>query len=176
MMSDSVVLVDIHDNAIGIVPKLQAHTDALLHRAFSIFIFNSKGELLLQQRAFNKYHSRALWSNTCCSHPRPGEDISAAASRRLFEEMGLHCKLTRLFSFLYKADVGGGLTEYEFDHVYAGVCDDTPRCDKLEVAAWRYLSIEQLREELALSPNQFTEWFKISIGQHLQKILDYKKY
>lgn len=125
-MEDFVILVDNNDREIGLMEKMQAHREAVLHRAFSIFIFNSRGEILLQQRAYTKYHTPGLWTNTCCSHPRKGETVADAASRRLFEEMGMICPLEEKFSFIYKADVSQGLIEHEFDHVLIGHSDEKP--------------------------------------------------
>lgn len=174
MNNDLLILVDTHDKEIGVMPKIEAHEKGVLHRAFSIFIFNSKGQFLLQQRAFNKYHSSGLWTNTCCSHPRPGEAVEDAAHRRLFEEMGIRSELKKLFSFLYTAPVGGDLVENELDHVFAGVCDDIPTFDTLEVAGWRYVDAEVLYMEMQQSPKRFTEWFKICLDRYKSEILAYQ--
>jgi isopentenyl-diphosphate delta-isomerase len=174
MKEDLLILVDEKDNAIGSLPKGEVHLQGVLHRAFSVFIFNSKGELLLQQRAFNKYHSAGLWSNTCCSHPKIGETIEVAAHRRLREEMGMECELRPLFSFLYKIDVGNGLIEHEYDHVLVGITDTVPNCNILEVAGWKYLSYERLKLELDVYPNQFTEWLKICIEKYSTELIKYK--
>lgn len=149
------------------MPKMQAHLSGALHRAFSIFIFNKKGQLLLQQRALNKYHSGGKWTNTCCSHPRIGEHIENAAHRRLFEEMGMKCELTYGFNFLYKADVENGLLEHEYDHVYFGYTDDLPVLNADEVAAYQYIDLEYLSEDLNNHPEKYTEWLKISLAQVL---------
>lgn len=156
-----VQLVDERDNELGIMEKIAAHKEAALHRAISVFIFNSKGEMLLQQRAAQKYHSGLLWTNTCCSHPRPGEDRQAAAQRRLYEEMGLRCTLQHRFSFLYKADLDDGMTEHEYDHVYFGYTDDIPKADPEEVADWAYRSVADIDALIAGQPALFTEWFKL---------------
>ncbi|HTN17152.1 MAG TPA: isopentenyl-diphosphate Delta-isomerase [Chitinophagaceae bacterium] len=156
-----VQLVDERDKELGIMEKMAAHKAAALHRAISVFIFNSKGEMLLQQRAAQKYHSGLLWTNTCCTHPRPGEDLLAAAQRRLSEEMGLHCLLHHQFSFLYKADLDDGMTEHEYDHVYFGYTDDVPQANPDEVAAWAYRKMEDIAVQLAEQPALFTEWFKL---------------
>ena len=124
MSDDKVILVDKNDNQVGLMPKLEAHEKGLLHRAFSVFIFNNEYKLLLQKRATSKYHSGGLWTNTCCSHPREGEDISEAANRRLFEEMGIKTSLRKVYDFIYKAELDNGLTENEFDHVFYGVYDN----------------------------------------------------
>ena len=164
-MSENVILVDEKDQVIGIMPKMEAHLLGKLHRAFSVFIFNSKGELLLQQRAADKYHSGGKWSNTCCSHPRPGEDTLAAAHRRLFEEMGLKCKLNEAFSFIYKVEMDGGLIEHEYDHVYVGVSDELSVPDPGEVAAYCYQNMSELEEKLISEPDQYSEWLKICFSR-----------
>jgi isopentenyl-diphosphate delta-isomerase len=157
-----VILVDEQDKAIGEMEKMQAHRLGLLHRAFSVFILNSKGEILLQQRALSKYHSGGLWTNTCCSHPFPGEEVKDAAIRRLKEEMGLdHMSLTHSGSFIYKAELDQGLTEHEFDHVFYGYCDTDPVLNRDEVEAFRWISPDELRKELKENPEQFTVWFRI---------------
>ncbi|KEQ28487.1 isopentenyl-diphosphate Delta-isomerase [Pedobacter antarcticus] len=160
-MNEEVILIDSDDQPIGTMAKLEAHILGRLHRAFSIFIFNSSGELLLQQRALHKYHSGGKWTNTCCSHPRYGEDNAAAADRRLNEEMGMNCKLEHVFSFTYKAEVEPGLIENEFDHVFFGSTDDLPVLNTDEVIAYKYMSMEQLETDLTLQPEQYTEWLKI---------------
>ncbi len=174
MSADLLILVDEKDIEIGVIPKMEAHVKGFLHRAFSVFLFNSKGEFLLQQRALNKYHSSGLWTNTCCSHPRPGETTYEAANRRLFEEMGLQCRIVKLFSFLYTAPVGEELIENELDHVFAGICDDIPKPDNVEVAGWRYVNAEELEQEIEQQPEMFTEWFKICLKAHRAELLAYK--
>ncbi|WP_426668713.1 isopentenyl-diphosphate Delta-isomerase [Mucilaginibacter sp. McL0603] len=164
-MSENVILVDEQDQVIGIMPKMEAHLQGKLHRAFSVFIFNSKGELLLQQRAADKYHSGGKWSNTCCSHPRSGEDTLAAAHRRLFEEMGLKCELNEAFSFIYKVEMDGGLIEHEYDHVYVGLSDVLPVPDPGEVAAYCYQNMTELEEKLISKPDQYSEWLKICFSR-----------
>lgn len=166
-MAENVILVDKNDKEIGTMPKMQAHLSGALHRAFSIFIFNKKGQLLLQQRALNKYHSGGKWTNTCCSHPRIGEQTKDAANRRLLEEMGMKCELTYGFNFLYKADVEDGLLEHEYDHVYFGFTDDKPVLNLDEVAAYKYIDLENLSKDLKNHPEQYTEWLKISLNQVL---------
>ena len=158
-----VVLVDEQDNETGTKEKLQAHVDGDLHRAISVFIFNSKHELLLQQRAAGKYHSAGLWTNTCCSHPRPGEATEDAAHRRLMEEMGMQAPLKEVFSFVYKASLEHGLTEYEFDHVFTGYSDAAPLPDVTEAGAWKYIELDELETEIKNHPEQYTEWFKICL-------------
>ncbi len=162
---DEVVLVDQNDDELGTMEKLEAHRKGLLHRAFSVFVVNSRHQMLLQQRAAHKYHSGGLWTNTCCSHPRPGESILAAASRRLQEEMGLACELKAGFRFLYKSELDQGLTEHELDHVLVGVTDAEPMINPDEVARWRYEDLSALREQLASSPEHFTVWFRIALNQ-----------
>lgn len=163
------ILVDEQDRELGISDKLTIHQQGLLHRAFSVFVFNSKAELLLQQRADNKYHSPGLWTNTCCSHPRPAENISDACNRRLMEEMGMNCKLEFSFSFMYKCSFENGLTEHEFDHVYVGQTDDLPIINNEEVMGWKYISIEELQNEISLHPDRFTEWLKICLPELLEQ-------
>src|SRR5690606_11027092 len=156
---ERVVLVNARDEAIGTAGKLEAHRKGLLHRAISVFVFNTKGELLLQRRAEGKYHSAGLWTNTCCSHPRENEDVAAAASRRLKEEMGMEAPLEHRFSFMYHAQFANGLQEHEFDHVFFGRSEATPQPDPEEVSEWRWASIGAIREELAADADRFTAWF-----------------
>lgn len=158
---EHVILVDEQDRETGQMEKLEAHQKALLHRAISVFIFNTKGEMLLQQRALHKYHSAGLWSNTCCSHPRPGEGNDAAAARRLMEEMGMHCTLFHRFAFIYKVELEKGLCEHEYDHVFVGYSDTDPGINPDEVMAYRWIGLPDLREELKLHPEQFTFWFRL---------------
>lgn len=164
-MNDYLILVDDKDKPWGKLEKLLVHQLGLLHRAFSVFIFNSKGQLLLQQRANEKYHSGGLWTNTCCSHPRFGEEISWAIDRRLQEEMGMSCKTDFAFNFIYKTKFENGLIEHEFDHVYFGTSDDLPVHEKTEVQNWKYISLENLEEEILSHPENFTAWLKICLPQ-----------
>ena len=159
---EEVVLVDEHDNAIGIMEKMQAHREGKLHRAFSVFIFNDKGEMLLQQRALNKYHSAGLWTNACCSHPKPNETTITAATRRLQEELGFVTTLEKLFDFTYKASFDNGLTEYEFDHVFSGNYNGTIKMNAAEVHDFCYRSVAEIESNLNSHPQKFTEWFKIA--------------
>lgn len=165
MREEEVILVDKNDNPIGTMPKLAAHLEGELHRAFSVFIFNSAGALLLQQRALDKYHSAGKWTNTCCSHPRPGELTADAAKRRLKEEMGMECELRPIFSFSYRAEVENGLVENEYDHVYFGSCDTLPLPNPLEVADFKYISMEALELDLLNNKDSYTEWLKICFDQ-----------
>ena len=157
-----VILVNERDEPTGAMEKIEAHEKGLLHRAFSVFIFNEHGEMLLQQRAPGKYHSPNLWTNACCSHPAPGEEVSAAAHRRLKEEMGFDTELEKAFAFTYRAEFENGLTEHEFDHVFAGRYDGPVNPDPHEVSRYRYINLRELRKELQEQPGQFTEWFKIA--------------
>ncbi len=165
-----VILVDNNDQQIGLMEKQAAHIGPHLHRAFSIFIFNSQGELLMQQRALTKYHSPGLWTNTCCSHPRDGETTHEAAKRRLMEEMGMDCEIHEAYSFIYKAPVGQGLTEHEFDHVFIGQSDAIPVINTDEVASWKYMSLEKLQKDIASYPELYTEWFKITFKEMTQHV------
>ena len=162
---EQVILVDEQDQPIGLMEKQAAHIGSHLHRAFSVFIFNSKGELLMQQRALSKYHSPGLWTNTCCSHPRSGETLEEATSRRLMEEMGMTCPMHEVYTFIYKAPVGQGLTEHEFDHVFIGQSDDIPNINTDEVASWKYMRLDDLKKDLELYPELYTEWFKITFEE-----------
>jgi isopentenyl-diphosphate delta-isomerase len=169
-MTDHVVLVDEQDVEIGTLPKLEAHQKGMLHRAFSVFIVNTKGEMLLQQRAFDKYHSGGLWSNTCCSHPLPGEELFSAANRRLKEEMGMKAHLHHIHSFIYKVELENNLSEHELDHVFWGVCDEQPYINKKEVANWKYISTDELVTHVSLNPSIYTEWFKICLDRVLKNV------
>lgn len=164
-MKKLLILVDENDRPVGKMEKLPVHEQGLLHRAFSIFIFNKKGEILLQQRADNKYHSAGFWSNTCCSHPEFGEDTKEAAKKRLKEEMGLDCELEFKFKFIYKAEFANGLTEHELDHVYFGITDELPIPDKLEVNSWKYLGIKELEKDITEQPKNYTEWLTICLPE-----------
>lgn len=172
MMSEKVILVDENDNSIGEMEKMEAHEKALLHRAFSVFIFNEKKELMLQQRAFSKYHSPGLWTNTCCSHPRPGENTEAAAHRRLIEEMGFDCEINKIFDFIYKAKLDQGLTEHEFDHVFAGTFTSNPIINHHEVESWKWMNMDDIATDMKMDPEKYTVWFKIAferVGDYIGK-------
>ena len=161
-MTNRVILVDKENNKIGTEEKIQAHLKSLLHRAFSIFIFNSRYELLLQKRASSKYHSGGLWTNTCCSHPREGEDILDAANRRLDEEMGIKTSLRKVYDFIYKAELDNQLTEYEFDHVFYGVFDNDPILNKDEAEDFKWVDMETLNNDIIKNEDNYTVWFKIA--------------
>jgi isopentenyl-diphosphate Delta-isomerase len=158
---EQVVLVNELDQEIGLMEKMEAHEKALLHRAFSVFVFNDAGELLLQQRAFEKYHSGGLWTNTCCSHPRPNETIVDAANRRLMEEMGFQTPLDKVFDFIYQAEFSNGLTEHEFDHVFIGHYNGAIVPDPHEVHAYEYRTMESIQASLDAKEGLFTAWFEI---------------
>jgi isopentenyl-diphosphate delta-isomerase len=162
---EHVILVDEHDFEIGTMEKMEAHKKGLLHRAFSILIFNSKGEMLLQQRAVGKYHSGGLWTNACCSHPRPGEAIEDAGKRKLIQEMGFECDLNYSHKFLYKVELENQLTEYEWDYVLVGNYDGIPDINPNEAQAWRFESLEDIRKDATQNPDAYTCWFKLIINQ-----------
>ena len=168
---EQVILVDKDDVECGFMEKMHAHRTGKLHRAFSIFLFNPAGQLLLQQRALGKYHCAGLWTNTCCSHPRPGEAVAHAAVRRLDEEMGLSCKLTRRFSFKYRAALDNGLTEHELVHVFTGVFKGAVVPNPDEVQAFRYIDVDYFSAELESSPDQFTPWLQIIWKDHRPSVL-----
>ena len=175
MKEEKVVLVDLQDQQVGTMGKMEAHKKAVLHRAFSIFILNSKRELLLQQRAFGKYHSPGLWTNTCCSHQREGETNLQAGNRRLREEMGMTVSLEELFSFSYKASFDNGLTEHELDHVMVGFSEEDPRINTNEVAAYKWMHIDAIKEDLKKSPDDYTVWFVIIFNRFCQHLEDQLK-
>ena len=159
---DKLILVDENDVPIGTIEKMEAHQKALLHRAFSVFIFNTNGEMLLQQRAIDKYHSGGLWTNTCCSHPYERQETKPAAEKRLQEEMGFTTELTKVFDFIYKAPFDNGLTEHEYDHVFTGKYDGVVIPDKSEVENYCFMSMEGIKESMQLHPEKYTVWFKIA--------------
>jgi isopentenyl-diphosphate delta-isomerase len=162
MKEQQVILVNEADDAIGVMGKMEAHQKGVLHRAFSVFIFNSKGRMLLQQRALSKYHGANLWTNTCCSHPYPGERTEEAAQRRLQEEMGFIANIKEIFSFTYKAQVENGLIEHEYDHVFAGEHEGSIESNKNEVAAYSYEEMDEVKQRIQQQPEKFTAWFKIA--------------
>jgi isopentenyl-diphosphate delta-isomerase len=163
MSEVQVILVDENDQAIGLAEKMEAHRNGMLHRAFSVFLFNSNGEMLIHRRALDKYHSAGLWTNACCSHPLPGEEVLDAANRRLEEEMGMSCQLNWKFSFVYFANLDQGLIEHELDHVFIGVTDDLPIPNPSEVCEWRWTNLAMLEREIKSSPERFTAWFKLAL-------------
>lgn len=167
---EQVVLIDEKDTVLGTMGKMQAHREGVLHRAFSVFVFNSKGETLLQQRALDKYHSPGLWTNTCCSHPREDESYAEAAHRRIREEMGFDCELKEKFHFIYRADVGKGLIEHELDHVFIGYFNGTPNLNPQEVYNYKWISLQDLQKEIFEHPEQYTEWFKIILKEYIQHL------
>ncbi len=159
-----VILVDEHDNELGAMEKMEAHAKGVLHRAFSVLVFNTKGEMLIQRRADCKYHSAGLWTNTCCSHPRPGEQIEEAAQRRLQEEMGLDLQPERAYSFIYRIELDGGLIENELDHVLTATHDDAPTLNQDEAQDWKYISVPDLKRRMSTHPEEFTHWFKLIVN------------
>jgi isopentenyl-diphosphate Delta-isomerase len=171
MAEEKVVLVSHNDEQIGLMEKMKAHENAILHRAFSVFVFNGKKELMLQQRALHKYHSPGLWTNTCCSHPRHLEEPELAGHRRMMEEMGFDCDLKKAFNFIYKADVGQGLTEYEFDHVFVGYSDKQARINPDEVADWKYMKLDDIAEDMILNPENYTVWFRIAFDKLIEYLV-----
>ncbi|ARV14555.1 isopentenyl-diphosphate Delta-isomerase [Polaribacter sp. SA4-12] len=169
-MEEQVVLVDEKDNPIGLMEKMEAHEKALLHRAFSVFIFNKKGELMLQQRAASKYHSPLLWTNTCCSHQRDGETNLEAGKRRLQEEMGFVTEIKEVFSFIYKAPFDNGLTEHELDHVMVGSYEDVPKINKEEVESYKWMTLIDVKNDMEKNPQEYTAWFKIIFDKSFEKL------
>ncbi|OGS74595.1 MAG: isopentenyl-diphosphate delta-isomerase [Flavobacteria bacterium RIFCSPLOWO2_12_FULL_35_11] len=166
MLEEQVILVNEKDERIGLMPKMEAHEKAVLHRAFSVFVFNVKNELLLQQRAAHKYHSPLLWTNTCCSHQRDGEGNVEAGKRRLEEEMGFVCDLKEVTWFIYKAPFDNGLTEHELDHILIGYHNDNPILNREEVENFKWMTIEEVKNDMKLHPEIYTEWFKIIFDKY----------
>jgi isopentenyl-diphosphate delta-isomerase len=164
-MEENVVLVNLDDEIVGVGEKIETHLRGELHRAFSIFIFNSSGELLLQKRSATKYHSRNLWSNTCCGHPRPEESLEEAAHRRLKEEMGFDCELQETFSFIYKVELDNNFSEYEYDHVFTGRHDGKPVPNPEEVYDWKWVDLTTLQKDLNENPDLYTYWLSISLNK-----------
>lgn len=165
-----VVLVDEHDQETGEMDKMEAHLKGKLHRAFSVLLFNRRGELLVQQRAAGKYHSAGLWTNTCCSHPLPGESVMAAARRRLHEEMGVESKIRFQFKFMYRVQLNEGLIEHEYDHVLTGLYDGQPKPNHMEVQSWKYIDAGALRNEMIAHPENFTYWFRRMLNHPRMKL------
>ncbi len=176
LQKEEVILVDGNDTPVGTMEKMEAHRKALLHRAFSVFIFNTKGEMLLQQRAPEKYHSAGLWTNACCSHPRPGEETEAAAQRRLREELGFTTPLKKIFHFTYKSEFENGLTEFEFDHVFTGIYDHAQDIcpNRTEVSDFSYRSQADIKVDLEQHPHRFTSWFHLAFPLVCEKIASLK--
>lgn len=170
-MPQEVILVDETDEVAGTGEKMATHRTGSLHRAFSIFIFNSQGQMLLHRRAEAKYHSGGLWTNACCSHPRPGESTEVAAHRRLQEEMGFDTALEEVFHFIYRAELDNDLIEHELDHVFVGTFDGTPVPDPAEVAEWRWIELGELDRELRERPDEYTPWFKVSV----RRVIDWQE-
>ncbi|WP_417887443.1 isopentenyl-diphosphate Delta-isomerase [Zunongwangia sp.] len=170
MGTDQVILVNEKDEQIGLMEKIEAHEKGLLHRAFSVFVFNKKGELMLQQRALEKYHTPGLWTNTCCSHQREGETNIEAGKRRLMEEMGFTTELKDTISFIYKAPFDNGLTEHEFDHILIGYYDEQPKPNLDEVNNWKWMNLEAVKNDIQENPKLYTEWFKIIFDKYYKHI------
>jgi isopentenyl-diphosphate Delta-isomerase len=168
MLEEEIILVDENDMELGFMPKLEAHQKGLLHRAFSILVFNEKGELLIHKRADNKYHSSGLWTNTCCSHPRKGEAVEDAIHRRLQEEMGFDCNLQFAYKFIYKTDLENDLIEYEYDHVFIGEYNYAIHPDPAEVSDYKWISLSNLRNDILKNPQNYTFWFQLIVNEHLK--------
>lgn len=167
-MNELLILVDENDTPIGAKEKMAVHREGLLHRAFSVFIFNTQHQLLLQQRSANKYHSPGVWTNTCCSHPNYHEDLQTAVSRRLEQEMGMQCNTKFAFSFVYKVAFENGLTEHEYDHVYLGISDDIPVPDSTEVSQWKYMDLPTLQLDIKNNPGNYSEWMKLCLPRMIK--------
>lgn len=174
MTEEQVILVNEQDEPIGLMPKLEAHEKAALHRAFSVFILNSKNEIMLQQRAAQKYHSPMLWTNTTCSHQRAGESNLQAGNRRLMEEMGFKTDLKELFSFIYKAPFENGLTEHELDHVMIGYYNDEPNINRDEAESWKWMGIDEVKIDMQDHPEQYTVWFRIIFDEFYHYLEEHK--
>ena len=169
-MEENVILVDKNDTQIGLMSKLDAHKKGILHRAFSVFVLNNNNEIMLQKRAYNKYHSGGLWTNTCCSHQREGENSIEAGKRRLLEEMGFETELKIITSFIYKVEFENGLTEHELDYLLIGKYLKSPVINKQEVADWKWMKVELIADDIKLNPNNYTSWFKIIFDKYQNKI------
>jgi isopentenyl-diphosphate delta-isomerase len=173
MAAEQLILVDAQDRELGVKEKLQAHVEGVLHRAFSVFVFDAGKRLLLQRRALTKYHSGGLWSNTACGHPRPGETTVEAARRRLREEMGFDCELREAFEFIYRAELDGALVEHEYDHVFVGTHEGEPAPDPSEVEDWRWVTMDDLRRCLRVEPQRYSYWLKAVVeGDHRRAFFD----
>ena len=174
MQQENVVLVDTNNNKLGLMPKMEAHIKGILHRAFSVIIFNNNGDIMLQKRARTKYHTPGLWSNTCCSHQRDNEDNITAGKRRLYEEMGFTTQLQNFDSFIYKVSFSNGLIEHEFDHILTGVYNGIPNLNKKEVDEWKWVSIDYLYHDINNNPDNYTAWFKIIINKYSESLKKWK--
>ena len=169
-MEEKVLLVNRQDEILGEMEKIEAHEKGLLHRAFSVFVYNNRNELLLQRRALSKYHTPGLWTNTCCSHQRENESNIQAGERRLQEEMGFTTKLENQFSFIYKAPFSNGMTEHEYDHILKGFFNGTPQPNPNEVAEWKWVTLDHIEKDINENPDNYTAWFKILLEKYLEKL------
>ncbi len=169
-MIENVILVNEQDQELGLMEKMEAHKKGLLHRAFSVFVLNDKGELMIQRRALSKYHSGGLWTNTCCSHPRKGETPEEAAHRRMQEEMGFDCPISKTLEFTYKAELDKGMTEHEYDHLFIGQFNGEPKLNPDEAMDWRWVNVAVLEKDIQVHPEKYTAWFKIIYQQFLQAL------
>ena len=174
MEEEKVILVNENDEPIGLMPKMEAHEKAVLHRAFSVFVLNSNNDIMLQQRAAQKYHSPLLWTNTTCSHQREGETNIQAGTRRLREEMGFTTELKELFSFIYKAPFDNGLTEHELDHVMIGYYNDAPDINREEAESWKWMGIDDVKEDMQAHPELYTVWFRIIFDEFYHYLEEHK--
>ncbi|TXK77330.1 isopentenyl-diphosphate Delta-isomerase [Mesonia sp. K4-1] len=165
-MEEKVILVNENDEQIGLMEKIEAHEKALLHRAFSVFVYNDKNEVMIQQRALSKYHSPGLWTNTCCSHQKEGETNVEAGKRRLMEEMGFQTDLKEVTSFIYKAPFDNGLSEHEYDYILVGHYNEEPKINPDEVASWKWMSLEDIKKDMSNNPEKYTAWFKIIFDKY----------
>lgn len=170
MKMEKLILVDTEDREIGQMEKMEGHRRGALHRAFSVLIYNSKGQMLIQKRATSKYHSGGLWSNACCSHPKPDETMEEAVERRLREELNIKLKPRFSHKFIYKVSFPNNLIEHEYDHVYIGTYDGEPKANKEEIADWKYISIEELKKDIKKNPDQYSHWFKIILSQEIMEV------
>lgn len=169
-MAEQVILVDERDQELGLMEKMEAHRKGLLHRAFSVFIHNDEGQMMIHQRARHKYHSGGLWSNACCSHPRRGETIIEAGQRRLMEEMGFVTELEEVLEFIYRAELDNDLTEHEYDHVLTGRFNAAPNPNPDEVGDWKWVDVDELRKDIEDHPGHYTEWFKIIFDRYIREV------
>lgn len=169
-MIENVILVNKFDEELGLMEKMEAHEKGLLHRAFSVFVLNDDGHLMLQQRAIDKYHSGGLWTNTCCSHPRKGESNEEAAKRRLMEEMGFECPVEKTLEFIYKAELDKGMTEHEYDHLFIGKYNGEPVLNPKEAMAWKWVDINVLANDIDKNPEKYTAWFRIIYQRFLEAV------